>query len=50
MLVEAIVRPWRVVEDATQKMGATLELAVSKAINNVHGIRPENESGAAAHL
>ena len=39
MLVDASVRPWRVgvVEDAKQ-MEATLELAVSKVINHVHGI------------
>ena len=39
MLVEAGVRPWRVVGDAKQKIEATLKLAVSK----------ENEPGAAAH-
>ena len=42
MLDEASVRPWRVVEDPKQ-MEATLELAVSKLIDNVHG------TGAAAH-
>ena len=49
MPVEAGVRPWRVVGDAKQKIKATLELSVSKVINNVHRIPPENESGAAAH-
>jgi len=49
MLDEAGVRPWRVVGDAKQKIKATLELSVSKVINNVHRIPPENESGAAAH-
>ena len=49
MLVEASVRPWRVVEDVKQKMEATLELAVSKVINNAHGIPPESEFGPAAH-
>ena len=49
MLVEASVRPWRVVEDAKQKTEATLELAVSKVINSVPGITPKSEYGAAAH-
>ena len=42
MLVETSVRPWRVVEDAKQKMEATLELSVSKVINSVPGI-PKSE-------
>ena len=49
VLVEASVRPWTVVEDAQQKTEATLELAVSKVINNAHGIPPESESDAAVH-
>ena len=49
MLVEAGMRPWRVVRDAKQKIEATLELAMSKMINTAHGILPRNEPGAAAH-
>ena len=38
MLVEAGVRPYRVVGNAKQKIKTTLELTVSKMINSVHGI------------
>ncbi len=49
MLVEAGVRPWRVVGDEKQKIETALELTVSKGINVVHGIPPESGSGTAAH-
>ena len=50
MLVEAGIRPCRVVMGAKQKIEATLELAMSKVINTAHGILPRiYEPGAAAY-
>ena len=40
------VRPGRVAWNAKQTIEATLELAVRKDINSVHGIPPESEPGA----